>query len=64
MTELFCVGVTELISRGYDGGGAGAQGRGSDAEGGWVLGSARYPRRSAGMTELFCAGVMELISRG
>ena len=33
-------------------------------EGGWVLGSARYPRRSAGMTDLWGASVTELWRRG
>ena len=29
-----------------------------------VLGSARYPRRSAGMTDLFCAGAADLFCAG
>ena len=36
-------------------GGGGRAGWGG-GDGAWVLYSARYPRRSAGMTELVCAG--------
>ena len=55
----FCVGLTEW-GRGRGGGGAGVAGEASVRGGwmggvelAWVLGSARYPRRGAGMTDLF-----------
>ena len=56
MTDPFCAGAADLFVQAWRVWGvAGAA---------LVLGSARYPRRSAGMTDLFCAGAADLFCAG